>query len=136
MVDVLPDWPVAAWDAALTDLLRWAFDLKVARATTAKLGVAVLGGLPQLHLAPLQRCFPQLAHSLPGWKRLHMSSVVPVTELQQPGKTGELDHTVVRVSPRQQALVWALVRLRDPRLCFWHPLWDFVYSLFLRQFGQ
>ncbi|CAK0888496.1 unnamed protein product, partial [Prorocentrum cordatum] len=136
MVDVLLDWPVATWDAALTDLLRWAFDLKVARATTAKLGVAVLGGLPQLHLAPLQRCFPQLAHSLPGWKRLHMSSVVPVTELQQPGKTGELDHTVVRVSPRQQALAWALVRLRDPRLGFWHPLWDFVYSLFLRRFGQ
>ncbi|CAK0849230.1 unnamed protein product [Prorocentrum cordatum] len=136
MVDVLPDWPVAAWDAALNDLLRWAFDLKVARATTAKLGVAVLGGPPQLHLAPLQRCFPQLAQSLPSWKRLRMSLVVPATKWQQPGKTGELDHTVVRVSPRQQALAWALVRLRDPRLGFWHPLWDFVYSLFLRRFGQ
>ncbi|CAK0870750.1 unnamed protein product [Prorocentrum cordatum] len=202
MVDALPDWPVAAWDAALTDFLPWAFDQGVARATAARLGAAVLWGPPQLRVAPLQRCFPQLAHSLAGWKRLHppgsrpplpelvvraaaawlahqgefatalcvmlmfegylrpsealalraaqltgpfgsatsagshMSVVVHAAELQQPGKTGEMDHTVVLDLPRQQALAWALARLRDSRLGSWHPLWDFDYSLLLRRFGQ
>ncbi|CAK0820381.1 unnamed protein product, partial [Prorocentrum cordatum] len=202
MVDALPDWPVAAWDAALADFLLWAFDQGVARATAARLGAAVLWGLPQLHVAPLQRCFPQLAHSLAGWKRLHppgsrpplpelvvraaaawlghqgefatalcvmlmfegylrpsealalraaqltgpfgsatsagshMSVVVHAAELQQPGKTGEMDHTVVLDLPRQQALAWALARLRDSRLGSWHPLWDFDYNLLQRRFGQ
>ncbi|CAK0800855.1 unnamed protein product, partial [Prorocentrum cordatum] len=175
MVDALPDWPVAAWDAALADFLLWAFDQGVARATAARLGAAVLWGLPQLHVAPLQRCFPQLAHSLAGWKRLHppgsrpplpelvvraaaawlghqgefatalcvmliagshMSVVVHAAELQQPGKTGEMDHTVVLDLPRQQALAWALARLRDSRLGSWHPLWDFEYNLLQRRFGQ
>ncbi|CAK0878486.1 unnamed protein product, partial [Prorocentrum cordatum] len=202
MVDALPDWPVAAWDAALADFLLWAFDQGVARATAARLGAAVLWGLPQLHVAPLQRCFPQLAHSLAGWKRLHppgsrpplpelvvraaaawlghqgefatalcvmlmfegylrpsealalraaqltgpfgsatsagshMSVVVHAAELQQPGKTGEMDHTVVLDLPRQQVLAWALARLRDSRLGSWHPLWDFDYNLLQRRFGQ
>ncbi|CAK0844517.1 unnamed protein product [Prorocentrum cordatum] len=184
MVDALPDWP------------------GVARATAARLGAAVLWGLPQLHVAPLQRCFPQLAHSLAGWKRLHppgsrpplpelvvraaaawlghqgefatalcvmlmfegylrpsealalraaqltgpfgsatsagshMSVVVHAAELQQPGKTGEMDHTVVLDLPRQQVLAWALARLRDSRLGSWHPLWDFDYNLLQRRFGQ
>ncbi|CAK0911511.1 unnamed protein product, partial [Prorocentrum cordatum] len=202
MVDALPDWPVAAWDAALADFLLWAFDQGVARATAARLGAAVLWGLPQLHVAPLQRCFPQLAHSLAGWKRLHppgsrpplpelvvraaaawlghqgefatalcvmlmfegylrpsealalraaqitgpfgsatsagshMSVVVHAAELQQPGKTGEMDHTVVLDLPRQQVLARALARLRDSRLGSWHPLWDFDYNLLQRRFGQ
>ena len=66
----------------------------------------------------------------------HMSVVVHAAELGQPGKTGEMDHTVVLDLPRQQALAWALARLRDARPGCWHPLWDFDYNHLQRRFGQ
>eukprot|EP00959_Pyramimonas_sp_CCMP1952_P206284 4314224-Pyramimonas_sp.AAC.1 len=49
-------------------------------------------------------------------------SVARAAELGQPGKTGEMDHAVVLDLPRQQALAWALARLRETRLGAWHPL--------------
>ncbi|CAK0906122.1 unnamed protein product [Prorocentrum cordatum] len=185
MVDALPDWPVAAWDAALADFLLWAFDQGVARATAARLGAAVLwghslagwkslhppGSRPPLPELVVRAAAAWLGHQgefatalcvmlmFEGYLRpsealalraaqltgpfgsatsagSHMSVVVHAAELQQPGKTGEMDHTVVLDLPRQQALAWALARLRDSRLGSWHPLWDFDYNLLQRRFGQ